>query len=488
MATTDFSSAPQTARAGAPGRGGAGPDILAAGKPALVVLLFVCIMLPVNVELGGLNLSLVRLLLLATMIPNAILLASGRLGRMGWVDALFMLHALWIVLSLIYNHGMTRIQFAGISAIEVAGSYLLGRACIRNAADFRLIFKCLVATMVIMAPFAVAETITGEIYLAEWLGPIGDVAERGRSAYPRMGFERVYAVFAHPIHFGIYCSMALGGILYALKWSGPAKVAGSGLTFGMTFLSLSSGPLLAFMMQIGIAAWGWITRGAYWRLIQLSIFAYVAIDLLSNRTPARIFVGMITFNPASGWARIIQYEFASKNISKSPIFGIGMNDWVRPHWVTNSIDNFWLATALRYGWVGAGLLLGAFLLQAWYVGRAKIADEDSRLCRRSFNTILVGLIFTMFAVHVWGSIATFVFFFLGAGSWLYTSPSILEREDGQAGEPEAAPAPKGRYARRASAAPAPAPMPAAAPAPAAEAGRYTRFGPERIRRRQERKR
>jgi len=422
MATTELTE-PGTSGTARSGRKQV--EVITSGNRVLLALFMYSMLLPVTVEIVGLNLTLSRVVLLVTMIPNLLLLISGRLGKFNWVDKLFIAHTFWIFLALFVIHGMGRLQFAGITGIEVLGSYLLGRACIRNADDFRFLFQQMMILMVIMFPFAVAETMTGELYMAQWLGWAGEIVERHRSAFARMGFERVYAIFNHPIHFGIFCSMTLSGIFYVFRGPFFSKLLAALFTFAMTFMSLSAGPLLAYVIQCGIAVWGGVTRGAYWRLVQLGIFSYVAIDLLSDRTPARIFVGMLTFNPGSGWARIIQWEYASREVNASPFFGIGFNNWARPHWVMNSIDNFWLATAMRYGYVGAGLLIAAFLVQAIIVGRTKIENEEARRCRVAFNTILAGVSFTMVAVHVWGVIATFIFLFLGAGTWLHTNPKIL---------------------------------------------------------------
>ena len=86
----------------------------------------------------------------------------------------------------------------------------------------------------------------------------------------RMGFYRAQAVFEHPILWGVFCSLAIANVFYLNhRTSFFRGVALAGFATGMTFTSLSSGPLLAATLQVGIVGWGWITRNAWWALVGL---------------------------------------------------------------------------------------------------------------------------------------------------------------------------------------------------------------------------
>ena len=127
----------------------------------------------------------------------------------------------------------------------------------------------------------------------------------------------------------------------------------------MTFTSLSSGPLLSAVLQFGMISWGWITRNAWWVLVGLVVLGYVAIDLVSNRSPVQVLISYLTFNPANAYWRLHIWNFGSAEVLRHPLFGIGLSDWTRPGWMsTASVDNFWLNTAMRYGFP-AFLLLAA---------------------------------------------------------------------------------------------------------------------------------
>ena len=92
----------------------------------------------------------------------------------------------------------------------------------------------------------------------------------------------------------------------------------------MTFTSLSSGPLLAATLQIGIVGWGWITRNAWWALVGLAVLGYVVVDLLSNRSPVNVMISYLTFNSASAYWRLHIWNFGIQEVWRHPLFGIGL--------------------------------------------------------------------------------------------------------------------------------------------------------------------
>ena len=62
------------------------------------------------------------------------------------------------------------------------------------------------------------------------------------------------------------------------------------------------------------------------------------------------------FSADSGRARVLHYEYGMREILANPLFGVGLNTWGSPYWLSQALDSFWLSTALRYG-------IPAFLLQ-----------------------------------------------------------------------------------------------------------------------------
>ena len=167
--------------------------------------------------------------------------------------------------------------------------------------------------------------------------------------------------------------------------------------------------------------WNRIMGGRWTLFLILSAIMYVAIDLASNRTPVTIIIETMTFNSETGWTRIATNMFGWASVWTYPIFGLGFNDWIRPNWLTSSVDNFWLVIAMRYGFVGFVFIVTSFLFHMLMLFRAQISRNDVARCRTAYGITLSAICFTLITVHIWDTMSAFVMFFVGAGAWMYTS-------------------------------------------------------------------
>ncbi|TFL17130.1 O-antigen ligase family protein [Jannaschia formosa] len=388
----------------------------------LLAVFLISLLIPVSFELAGIRLSPTRLLLLASIVPLVALLFGGRLGRVTAVDGLILFHVLWIFVALLIVHGGRYVQTAGITSVELLGGYLAGRALVRRPEAYRAMFVILLGALLVLLPVAAYESVTGKMVIPDLLRPVFDTPVRAGSAYGRMGLERVYGVFDHPILWGLFCALLLANFVLLFQRRRALLAVAVGASLYGTFVSLSSAPLLACLLQVGLLGWGWMTGGRWKLLFAGAVLAYVAVDLASNRTPVTILIETLTFNSFTGWVRLAIFDAGWAAVMSSPVWGIGFNDWPRPAWVTSSVDNFWLLTAMRYGLVGAGSLTLAVLLHGRAIIRAPLEDEALRTIRRAYLISGVALIFVLMTVHVWDSIFIFVMFLFGAGVWIYAEP------------------------------------------------------------------
>lgn len=389
-------------------------------RRGILFLYLVVILLPISFEIAGLRLTPLKLFLLVTVIPLFIQTYREVDKGPSWVDIFIFLHVAWVFLALVVAHGVLRIPYAGITAIEVVGGYLLGRLTIRSYADYRWLIQALVIVLVLLLPFAVIELLTGRIVIADALRPFFDTPFRGYSAYGRLGFERVYGTFDHPIMFGLFCSFVFANAWMTLRSASYARVIIMGLAFLMTAMSLSSAPLLAIALQLMVIIWAIVTKGAWKTLIVLAVLGYVMIDASSNRTPVTILIDLATFNPTTGWIRIATFDYGMLSVRANPVFGIGLGDWPRPEWLTSSVDNFWLLTAMRYGLPALAFYCVALALHVLSILRTPLESEEAKSARIGYLIVLGSLVLVLMTVHVWGAVAVFCAFYIGAGSWLCT--------------------------------------------------------------------
>ncbi len=396
------------------------------GVPVVVALFFLGMMLPtsVGVSAGGLRLSVYRVLLIVMFFPMLLRLLSGAAGRVTIFDAFAMAHAAWAVMALIKWGGLAQgIESGGIYTVEFLGAYLLGRVYIRSYEDFAAFARAYVGIVLATLPFTIPEALTGIHILHDTLsiptgGPAAPFIEK------RMGLERTFGPFDHPILYGVFCAAAFSLAYFVvaerrlMNMGGMAKVLGVGVA---TFMSASGGPYVVLMMQGFVAGWERALNGIKGRwTILFAIFGaiYLGIDLLSNRTPFHIFVENFTFSPQSAYNRILIFEYGTAEVVRHPVFGIGLGDWVRPVWMSDSMDNFWLLIAVRYGLPALVFLVALMLGLIYAVAQRKGLPDDWKRARHAWAFTLFGITVAAGTVHLWNALFVLFIFLIGSGAWL----------------------------------------------------------------------
>lgn len=414
------------------------PGSKAIWKLPLPVLIYLLgIVIPVKFSLGPLSLNAPRLLLLIVILPLSINLLRGTYGRILAADVLFFLYAAWMPFSLLINNPDRALEFGGSEFIEFFGGYLLARAYIRDESTFAALAYTLAFLVIATLPFALYEAVTGHPIILEFIRKLpGIQTDNTVQQELRLGFERAQVTFPHPILYGLFASLAFSIFFVGLKSkiSLPLRIFGSLLVFTCVFFSLSSGALLATILQIGLILWAWMLRGVQARwyiLIGILALAYVFIDILSSRTPLYVFMSYATFSPHNAYWRVLIFQYGLENVWAHPIFGLGLHTWARPYWMGSSIDNFWLLVAMRYGIPGFLLLtlgIGVMVVQISFrnIGKSPFVND----IRRAWLITFCSIAFSLSTVHVWASLYSLIFFFFGAGMWLRTYENAQVRPVG----------------------------------------------------------
>lgn len=392
---------------------------------AIIPIYMLCIVLPIQFSMGPIAMNGARFIALLFILPLMVNLLSGKYGRLVWPDILFLAYCLWSFVSLFVNNPDSALQFAGSHTLELYGSYLLGRAYIRSEDDLTTVIKLLGLFITLSIPFALFEAMTGRSLILEVLRLLPVVNAPSPGDYgERLGIQRTQFTFSHPIHYGLYSSLAFTLALIGLKNTANSSLRLLFLTasiLGVVF-SMSSGALLYLFIQVFLIIWALLFRSTKWRWALLYLFIailYVTIDILSNRTPVKVFMSYATLSPHNAYYRSTIFEWGMVNIWNNPILGIGLNDWIRPLWmVSGSVDNFWLLTAMRFGIPAFLLLSTGYVLALWRIGQAAITPQSTLFrLRRSWMFTFVGVTFTLTTVHIWWSIFSFIFFLFGTGIW-----------------------------------------------------------------------
>lgn len=373
-------------------------------------------------NIGPLVLSPQRVLLMLGLIPATLrVLGDKRLG-MRMLDLLAFGHVAWAWIAVCKVHGINSmsIEAGGSYTIEFLGSYMLGRALIASPAHAVFFARRLLFFIFVITLAAVPEMVTGKHLIREAFGSVFGHRYLG-GVTPRFGLTRAFASFDHPILWGVFAASALGMTWYMARaryllsfgrlWRCAAIVFAA-------FTSLSTGPLMACTVQMGIIGWDVVTKGIkgrWWVLMAGAVAAYIAVDALSNRDPLTVFIHYMTFNAQTGYDRKLIWDIGLAQVRLTPVFGIGFNVWTTaPEWWANtSVDAFWLLTALRYGVPGA---LSLVALSLWTVIRMiRVPYKPLRQIAMGWLVTFVGLSIAAVTVHLWGSAFVLFGFLLGMG-------------------------------------------------------------------------
>lgn len=403
----------------------------------IVTVYILCVVIPIYFFVGPLYLNTLRLLLLVMLIPMTIRLLSGKCGPLIATDGLFLAYFLWTIPALFVNNPEAVLQQTGSTGAEFLGGYLMGRVYIRTRAQFLSLSRHLVTVALVLLPFGLIEARNADPFIPDLIRSVPSLLSVPDVNIPgRMGLNRVQNSFNHPIHYGLFCSVvfSLNFIALRLEKNAVWRWVSSALIGLGCFLALSSGGLLALALQIGLIVWAFVFHKITWRwwlLLGLGVAAYIAVDLLSNRTPFRVFLSYATFSSHTAYWRALIFEYGFQNAVDNPWFGIGLNDWERPDWMYgDSMDNFWLVVAVRFGFPAAVLIIIGYLLVLMKVMFLKIAyDPELSAIRQAWVFSFVGLTFTLVTVHIWSNIYSFVFFMFASGIWLLTEDRNGPPED-----------------------------------------------------------
>ena len=145
----------------------------------------------------------------------------------------------------------------------------------------------------------------------------------------------------------------------------------------------------------------------------------VVVQFGSNQGAVKFFISNFTFDPQTGWYRVAIWDYGSASVLNHPLLGIGLADWERPRWMaSDSVDNFWLLTAMRYGIPAVILLFGSCIWMTLAIVRAKAADSSIEICRLAYLMCMTTFFFVGATIHFSHAIYAWFMFILGSGAWL----------------------------------------------------------------------
>jgi O-antigen ligase len=280
--------------------------------------------------------------------------------------------------------------------------------------------------VLVLSPFAIYEWITGNKPIL-WASSTIFRTVEVTTMTPRWGFWRVQGPFSHSIEFGLFCTsiIAMTHLVwgysqsFASRWLLTASVAGT------SFLSMSSAAVTCLTFQVFLIGYNWLF-GHYkrrWMILwMLAALAFLVAQFGSNLGAVKYFISHFTFDAQTGWYRLAIWDFGTASVENHPLLGIGLAEWERPPWMpADSVDNFWLSTAMRYGIPSVLLLFGSCIWMVLGVAHAKCAERTIEICRLAYLICMATFLFVGVTIHFAHAIYAWFMFALGSGAWLLES-------------------------------------------------------------------
>jgi hypothetical protein len=394
----------------------------------LIVLFIISIFIPVefHVMAGSLRIEPYRIVLLIALLYS-LMNIRRLLEQADLVDILLFVLLGLTFISFAYNHSIQKaLESTGIYAIETLGAFYLARLWIINPRRFYRVNLTFVVILGILFAFGVYESFAQHRILHEWATQLtGHESLDYRlntHYYVRLGILRATNVFAHPILYGTIAALFFPFMVMLLRFSFRRRyLLGGVMLFSTMMLTLSSAPLLSLVFQ-GLSAVlvrFWNKAQHFWLAFAfVSIAAASFLQVFSNRGFLGILVSYLTFNPSTGYYRMLQWQYSMNDISNNLLFGIAHHDWHRPAWLSESIDSFWLLLVLQHGIIaGAVLFFIAFYSVFYFLNRLHLYHVYTRWMVSSWVLAFTAMILIGFTVDFYGKLQPMFFLFLGAIGW-----------------------------------------------------------------------
>jgi hypothetical protein len=415
---SDFQSADELRAT--PRRGGAS----SVKVPIVLVLIALTMFLPEEASFffGQLRMTVYRLLLL--LVAPAILFRFAKLTvggkyRFVWSDVLVPVTGLWMFVGPTEIEGFDRaLVFCGTVALEFCIPYMATRVFLTERGQAVALVRILCIAIATIGLLAIFDEFSRRFVLREFAGSLTGYHKNFNYTDNMRGFLfRAASTLEHPIALGNAC---LYGLLMATTMRGALRqfmIAGSAVGLA---LSVSSAPISGAIIGFGALLYNKLLRNFpfRWGLLYASIVGVILLIFNAHHNPWGFIFNHLTFDSASGYYRLMQWQFVGPLVMNSPILGIGLSSgWEMQSGLAPSIDSVWLATAMPFGIPGS-ILMGLSYIAACSVSM-DIGNKSLNLTKQERRlgfvlSLIIGLIIYIgFTVAYWGTVSILISFLAG---------------------------------------------------------------------------
>jgi hypothetical protein len=372
-------------------------------------------------DISGVLFTPIRLYLIVLFPIVVVRYLSVVQGRPPLFDLLYFLFVMWTFVAILLNRGPgAGLERGGQFFLEFGVVYMLARASIIRKEQASTLIKILFYIICVILFFAVIEAA---IYRGPLIARLVDkivgipVNYEIREGFFRLGLYRARTFFGHAIIMGVFVGACFSLIVLSSRNIGSKIFRGS-IVFICTFLSLSSGPLLAVLIQIICLFIYYCSEklNVNFNTILTGLFLWmVAMETFTGRGVVGT-VELLVLDPQNYHYRVLIWNQGIDDVLRNPFFGFREETWTRLHWMKPSIDNFWLLQSMRGGIPSTLFLLGSMLLLARTMVHQtfdKDIDPEIAALRRGCLFMLLAFFLCGAAVHFFDKVQPFFALMLG---------------------------------------------------------------------------
>jgi hypothetical protein len=382
-----------------------------------------------NFFLGVFSVSAYRLILIL-LLPYVLFHLLNNRFKWRAPDIAVLALSFWPLIAYTINTNIsTGIESGGILFLELFVPYFLTRIEVKSYSHLKSLSNTILVVIALLCISAIPESIYGKAFIHEYASQLTGNSF-SNTPVNRFGIWRAYGPTDHPIILGAICSI---GIVISLVLAVRQKkyIVTLALSIIGVITAASSAPLLSAVAQLGLVSWSRLFSGKphkWLLLIGLILFAYVIVDIASNRDPFRVMFSYLLFNTGNGYVRYYMWSssmFLSLHEWQSALFGFGLSTEMfalldteyMQGLMTRTVDSYWLVLLLRFGW--PMLIIYWLTVIAVCLQLTKSISHQRRINKRrlieAWLICVIAFSLIAFTVHFWAQMTSLYMIILAAG-------------------------------------------------------------------------
>jgi hypothetical protein len=352
----------------------------------ILAVLLVCVLMPMEqrVVIGGLDFSMLRLILLVAWI-RVFVKGEHRGLRFGKLDRLVVLWVLSASLFYVLRVGQSGIVYRLGVSFDVLTSFFLIRALVRTPDQVLALWRNLAWIVLLLSPFMIYEAVAQHNWFGIFKYGGFDIVD------VRNGRVRAKGPFSHPILLGTFGSVAMPVFVGILLGRRKERLLFASACVGATIITVTSGSSGAVLAWgVGALGWGiWRFRKHMRLMLRVAICMAVVIHFVREQPVWHLIGRLTSITGGDGYHRFQLIDAFIRNFTEWAL--VGTDSTAHWGWGLQDTTNQYVAEGITGGLV-------TFVL---FIVVLRVSFVQLRLARELFERLKGPT--SLWALLAWGS-------------------------------------------------------------------------------------